>query len=334
MTVASMTPGLDGQLVAHAKNPIPSGAASGLFKGHDGAALRYAVWEASRSPRQGTVCLFGGRGEYIEKYFETIADLRRRGFAVATMDWRGQGGSMRTLANPRKGHIVDFRDYDLDLVRFMKDIVLPDCPPPYIALGHSTGGNILLRNAQMEGSWFDRMVLSAPLIRFAPRSLPASQEMVKVWAEIVCLLGLNERYARKEGDDLFESMRFEGNELTSDYERFNRNIDVLKIAPSIGLGAPTYGWIRAACRSMKQIGAPEYPSKIKVPLLLIAAGSDQIVCRHAIENFAMRLKVGTHVLLSNSQHEILQERNEIRQQFWATFDAYILGDKQAAPKAF
>jgi alpha-beta hydrolase superfamily lysophospholipase len=52
--------------------------------------LRYARWAARGAP-QGTVCVFTGRSEAIEKYFETIADLLARGFAVAAMDWRGQG---------------------------------------------------------------------------------------------------------------------------------------------------------------------------------------------------------------------------------------------------
>ncbi len=109
--------------------------------------MRFARWEATRGPARGTVCLFQGRGEFIEKYFEVVADLRRRGFAVATMDWRGQGGSERLLSNPRKGHVRSFADFDQDLAAFMKEIVLPDCPPPYIAMAHSMGGHILLRNA-------------------------------------------------------------------------------------------------------------------------------------------------------------------------------------------
>ena len=100
------------QLVALAKNPIPGGAAPGLLDVGGGVKLRYVCWSATRGPRRGTVCLFGGRGEFIEKYFEVVADLRRRGFAVATMDWRGQGGSTRLCSNPRKGHVRSFADYD------------------------------------------------------------------------------------------------------------------------------------------------------------------------------------------------------------------------------
>ena len=93
--------------------------------------LRYARWRPTARRSQGTVCLFQGRARAIEKYFETIGDLRRRGFAVATFDWRGQGGSERRLRNPRKGHVDSFAEYDRDLDAFMQQVALPDCPPPH-----------------------------------------------------------------------------------------------------------------------------------------------------------------------------------------------------------
>ncbi|HEX5665677.1 MAG TPA: alpha/beta hydrolase, partial [Hyphomicrobium sp.] len=112
------------QLVSIARNPAPTGAITGLMIAEDGAGLRYARWPATRGPRRGTVVIAPGRGEFIEKYFEVVAELRRRGFAVAVMDWRGQGGSDRLLDHPRKGHVEDFAEYDRDLRQFMKEIVL------------------------------------------------------------------------------------------------------------------------------------------------------------------------------------------------------------------
>ena len=319
------------RLIAHARNPVPIGARVGYFKGFDGAPLRYALWPANRAPRRGTVCLFSGRGEFIEKYFETVADLQRRGFAVATMDFRGQGGSVRELANRRKGYVRDFADHDGDLTRFMRDIVLPDSPPPYIALGHSTGGNIILRQATAQNSWFERMVVSAPLLHFAPATLPFREDWVARLSAVACLLGQGHRYARgKLDDNFFEHMPFEGNDLTSDRERFTRNLEVLRLAPDLATGGPTYAWIRAACRSMRELAHPGFPERVRVPLLLIAAGADNVVSSLAIEELARRMKVGSHVIIPGSQHEILQERDELRQQFWAVFDGYVLGERGAA----
>jgi lysophospholipase len=311
------------QLVSLAKNPIPSGAISGTFKGHDGVKLRFARWEPTRGPQRGTMCLFSGRGEFIEKYFEVVADLRRRGFTVATMDWRGQGGSQRLLANPRKGHVRSFSDYDQDLARFMKEIVLPDCPPPYLALGHSMGGHILLRNASLRGSWFSRMVLTAPMIALADEEVGAPQWLARLYAEAGSALGLGSLYVRKGRDEPLELAPFEGNPLTSDRERYLRTRAVVEAAPQLGLGSPTIAWLRAAYRSIATLTAPDYPLKIEVPLLLLAAGQDCVVSTGAIEEFALRLKVGTHLLIPQARHEILQETDELRQRFWAAFDAYL-----------
>ena len=109
-------------------NEVVPGATVGTVLTEDNFALRYAIWgDELRNPK-GTVCIFQGRGEFIEKHFETYADLLSQGYAVAALDWRGQGGSMRMLSNPRKGHVRSFKRYELDLAAFMTQAVLPDWP--------------------------------------------------------------------------------------------------------------------------------------------------------------------------------------------------------------
>src|SRR5215510_10405290 len=147
------------KLVSIPANPVPDDVVTGAIKTSDGVNLRFARW-APPPGRKGTVVVLQGRAEFIEKYFETVRDLRARGFAVATFDWRGQGLSDRVLRNPRKGHVGDFSEYDLDLETLMKEVVLPDCPPPIFALGHSMGAAMLVRAAFRGRRWFDRMVLS------------------------------------------------------------------------------------------------------------------------------------------------------------------------------
>ena len=161
-------------LVSIPANPVPEDVVSGTIKTPDGAELRFARW-APPAGRKGTVCVFTGRSEQIEKYFETVRDLRDRGFAVAMIDWRGQGHSSRRLRDPRKGYVRDFSDFEIDVETFVQQVVLPDCPPPYFALAHSMGGAVMLRVAHAGKRWFDRMVLSAPMIDLPGRrtSFPA-----------------------------------------------------------------------------------------------------------------------------------------------------------------
>lgn len=317
------------QLVSIARNPAPTGAITGMLVAEDGARLRYARWLPTRGPRRGTVFISPGRGEFIEKYFEVVAELRRRGFAVAIMDWRGQGGSDRLLDHPRKGHVEDFAEYDRDLRKFMKEIVLPDCPPPYTALGHSMGAAILMRNAIRPGSWFDRIVVTAPMIAFAPEKMAYPQSLVRAYAETAAL-GMARSFIPGGNETMPDQIRFDDNQLTSDRERWQRMTGVFEVAPALALGSPTVGWVRAALRAMTELQRPDCPKRVLVPMLVFAAGADKIVDSRAAEDFAVQLKIGGLVRLPGSKHEILQETDPLRMRFWAAFDAYMGVEQQAA----
>src|SRR3979411_1317597 len=78
------------KLISIPANPVPDGAVTGMLKTPDGVSIRFARWPPPPG-RKGTVCIFNGRTEFIEKYFEVARELHARGFAVATIDWRGQG---------------------------------------------------------------------------------------------------------------------------------------------------------------------------------------------------------------------------------------------------
>jgi lysophospholipase len=310
-------------LVGITRNPVPNGAVSGYFTARDGLSIRFARWDTTAERRLGTVCLFQGRAEFIEKYFETIADLRRRGFAVATMDWRGQGGSSRLLKNRDKGHAETFAHHDADVGQFMAEIVLPDCPPPFYCLAHSMGGHLVLRLTQTKVCWWDRIVLTSPMIGFAGSDL--KNTAICVAAEAAAFLGLGDSFIPGGKGRSPDADPFEGNPITSDRLRFERARDVLQAAPYLGIGSPTVGWAAAACSSISTINSAVFMSSIKVPILIVAAGNDQIVSTPAIEHFASRIKNCTRIVLAGAKHEILQERDQLREQLWAAFDAYIPG---------
>lgn len=311
------------ELVGTTRNPIPNGATTGYFAALDGVLIRCARWDTTAERRLGTICLFQGRTEFIEKYFETVSDLRRRGFAVVTMDWRGQGASSRFLKDPLKGHVETFANYDSDVREFMAQIVLPDCPPPYYCLAHSMGGHLVLRLAQTKVCWWERIVLSAPMIKFAGGDLRNSS--ISVFAETATYFGFGNSYIPGWRSYAPEASQFEGNLLTSDRLRFERARELVQAAPYLSIGAPTIGWVGAACSSMQVINSPAFMESVKVPILIVAAGNDEIVSTAAIEHFASRIKNCTRIVVAGARHEILQERDQLREQFWAGFDAYIPG---------
>jgi lysophospholipase len=309
------------ELISIPANPIPEGVVTGALKTRDGVTLRFARWHPPPG-RKGTVCLFQGRTEFIEKYFETVRELRARGFAVATFDWRGQGLSDRLLPDPRKGHVNDFSEYDLDVETFMKEVVLPDCPPPIFAIGHSMGGTVMMRIAHQGSRWFDRIVLSAPMIKLV--GLRGSSAY-RATALAMRLAGLGSAYVPRGGPDIAAIGPYIGNPATSDPVRHARTKAVLEAAPQLGIGSPTVAWLNAAYRAMSEFDDPDYPSKIRQPLMLIAAGRDEVVSTAAIEEFAIRLRAGSHLIIAGARHELMMEQDRYRVQFWAAFDAFVPG---------
>jgi lysophospholipase len=308
-------------LVSIPANPVPEGAVAGTITTPDGVALRFARF-APPPGRKGTLCLLHGRAEFIEKYFEVVEEARARGFAVATFDWSGQGLSQHALRDKRKGHVADFSEYETDLETFMKEVVLPDCPPPFFALGHSMGASVLLRAAYKNRRWFDRIVLTAPMIELDMVSMP---RLARAVAQIMRLGGMGASYVPGGGRTALASQPFAGNPLTSDPVRYARTSALIEAEPELGLGSPTIAWMNAAFRVMGDFAEPAYAARIRQPLLIIAAGHDVIVSNAAIEQFAMRLRAGAQLVIPGARHEILMEQDRFRGQFWAAFDAFVPG---------
>jgi lysophospholipase len=302
-------------------NPVPEDAVSGMIKTRDGVEIRYARWHPPPG-RKGTVCLFQGRAEFIEKYFETVRDLRDRGFAVATIDWRGQGGSGRQIANSRKGYVRRFSDYQLDLEAFINDVVLPDCPPPHFALAHSMGASVLLRAAREGRRWFDRMVLLAPMIALPGRR---QSQLGRIAVKALRMAGFGSLYVPGGDASVMQQRPFVGNLLTSDPVRYARNVAVLEAEPALAVGWPTVAWTDSAFKVMAEFAEPSYPGRIRQPLLIIAAGLDHIVSTPAIDDFSIRLRAGSHLIVPGARHELLMEQDRFRGQVFAAFDAFIPG---------
>ncbi len=288
-------------LVSIPANPVPETAVTGTLKTADGVTLRFARWHPPPG-RKGTVCLFQGRAEFIEKYFETVRELRSRGFAVATLDWRGQGLSERALGDPRKGHIEDFSEYERDLDVFMNEVVLPDCPPPHFAIAHSMGGAVMMNIAKKGSRWFDRIVISAPMIELAGMW---GSSLFKVSARMMRYAGMGTSYIPGGDATVVASGPYIGNLLTSDPVRHARTKAILEAEPALGLGSPTIGWADAAYRVMNGYADINFSDKIRQPLMLIAAGRDEIVSTAAIEDFAVRLRAGSHLIVAGSRHELM-----------------------------
>jgi lysophospholipase len=302
-------------------NPVPEGARVGVFETRDKVRLRYALFPRTAGGHKGTICLVHGRTEFIEKYFETIADFQRRGFAVATFDWRGQGGSDRLIRSTRLGFVESFDDYWTDLSSFHAEILLPDCPPPFYLVAHSMGGLVALFAGARDRLMFDRIFISAPMV--ALDNQPLSMAGMARLAETLSFVGLGKFPVARRADRVPTAGTFPGNPLTSDMTRYMRSVDVLKARPDLAITSPTVRWSAAAMRAMATANGDTFPTSVKAPVLMLAASHDEVVSSSAIEQLGLRMRTGRHIMIPSARHELFMEAETIRGQVLAAFDAFI-----------
>jgi lysophospholipase len=184
------------------------------------------------------------------------------------------------------------------------------------------GGSVLMRIARQGRRWFDRIVLSAPMIELAGlRGSIVSRSVAKA----LRFAGMGSSYVPSGSGIFVATGAYIGNPATSDPVRHARTKAVLEAEPELGIGSPTVSWLNAAFRVIDEFADPAYPSRIRQPLMLVAAGRDSIVSTGAIEDFAIRLRAGSHLIVAGSRHELMMEQDRYRVQFWAAFDAFVPG---------
>jgi lysophospholipase len=328
------------QFHATPDNPVPSHPTLVSVVTSDALSLRAAYWmpetlKVDGQQPKGTVCLLQGRAEFIEKYCEVIEELRQRGFAVVAFDWRGQGLSAREVKNPRKGHVRRFADFRHDLEAIRDQVLIPHMPEPHFALAHSMGGAIALSAAYESWLPFRRLVTTTPMVALRMIKHPRT---VAALARILNFFGFGKAFVPGGGETSISTLPFKGNRLTSDPLRYARNAHAANAIGAGAIGAPTIAWLDSAFRFMKRFTDPRYALKIRLPTLIIAAGADPVCETPATERFAARLKSGHALVIPGARHEILMERDIIREQFWAAFDAFIPGSADmvfnAKPEVF
>ncbi|MGP3695964.1 alpha/beta hydrolase [Rhodobacter sp. NSM] len=305
--------------------PFHSGIARGpdtvratWIRARDGARLRAVLWPEGAS---GTVLLFSGRTEYAEKYGPAAVALRRRGYAAATLDWRGQGLSDRSLRDPLVGHIGDFADYQKDVGALLDLLREQGLPEPYHLLAHSMGGCIGLRSLH-EGLPVRSACFSAPM--WGIRLHSALRAVAATLAALARPMRLGHRYVPGTGTRSYIlATAFDTNVLTRDPQMYAWMQDQLARVPELGLAGPSLDWLRAAFAETGHLARLPSPD---LPALCMVGSAEKVVDLEAIERRMRVWPKGKLQIVPGVEHEVMMDLPEVREAFFdaaaALFDAH------------
>jgi lysophospholipase len=272
----------------------------------DGVRLRLTDWRPESA--RGTVLLFPGRTEYIEKYGALAGDLAEAGLATATIDWRGQGMADRLLPDRHSGHVGAFADYQRDVGALLAHVRGRDLPRPFFLLAHSMGGAIGLR-ALLDGLEVERVAFSSPMwgITLSAGLRPAAWAMS--WTAEK--LGLTHLYAPGTSGSAYPNATpFEANLLTHDEAQYTRLAMQTEAHPELALGGPSLGWLREAlaeCEALAGIPSPD------IPCVTILGTEERIVDPAEIERRMAAWRDGRLVMIEGGSHECFMETPERRE---------------------
>jgi lysophospholipase len=290
-------------------DPTPEGLKAFWFKSVDGLQLRAAICPAKGTPK-GSILFSPGRTEYIEKYFEFIRQMNAKGLTVAVIDHRGQGLSDRLIVNPLLGHVDNFSDFAMDL-ETLWPLIEGQMPAPHYLMSHSMGGAVaidLLRRGNLK---FEKLIASAPMLGFAEDSF-SMRALVAVFSTIG-LKKLQPPGVSGGGALDPEAAKV----LTSDPVRFDRDLRRCTQEPKLQLGGPTIGWLKASLQLFKSFTKQDGFNKIHTPVYFGIAEREALVSNQAMKQACQEISNAEFEVYQDSLHEILQERDEIRDKFMA-----------------
>jgi lysophospholipase len=312
------------------RRAIPADARESTWQAADGHAIRRIDWPGTGegdTPR-GSILFFPGRGDFYEKYLETLDQWHREGWRVTASDWRGQAGSGRLGKDAVTGHVDDFNVWVDDLAYFWPRWVAAT-PGPHVLAAHSMGGHLVLRALVDHRVSPDAAVLSAPMTGVSGPPLPLP--LLQAVAKLMCTVGDPTRQAWKWSEKPGELPADRADLLTHDAERYADEIWWRDHRPQLVMGPASWRWVERAYASTRRLEAAGAMEAVDVPVLILSTSSDKLVSHPANLAAARRLPKGELVALGEeAHHEILREVDAVRDRVIAAISEFL--DREAPQK--
>ena len=292
-------------------------------KSKDGRKIRTAIWKTEKKKVYGTVFFLNGHREFIEKYSYTFEFFIKKGFNVITLDWRGWGLSERPFPNrPKIQHISSAGEYQLDLDNIINLAKAKSLTNPWYLIAHSLGCLIGLRRLISEPLCFEKYIFLSPLWgRFPNVSKPIQRFIIKC-EKVLKFLGLIMVTEQRPEKYMPYSLTvdFKKNTLTSDYEQFKRLQTILRENKNLHSGTPTLGYFIAILKEINLLNLTQIPER---KILVLLAELEQITDNKAVTQLIERFEFIDVVTIKDAQHEILIEKEKIRQEALSLMNTFL-----------
>ena len=282
----------------------------------DGIRVRTSFWAANDPV--GTVFVFPGRADYIEKYGGLANFCLSNNLNIIAIDWRGQGLSERLLDDKNIGHIEDFKNYQNDVEVMINEAKDASLVKPWIIFAHSMGGLIGLRTLH-DNPVFEKVVFTSPM--WGIQMPPILKSGASIIMSLISLIGKMETYAPTTSPETrILNEEYEFNKLTSDIRNFKLLRQQLIQHPDLQIGGPSSAWVSAALDEIQfQIGK-EPPI---TPALCFLGEKEEIIDNLAVREFCKNWESCDLISIPDAKHDLLMEKKMILHSLFEKLEKFI-----------
>jgi alpha-beta hydrolase superfamily lysophospholipase len=275
-------------------------------------AIHYHRWTPAR-PAGRRLLVVHGLGDHGGRYRHLAEAAGRRGWEVLAPDLRGHGRS-----GGQRGHVRRFRDYLDDLEAIVRQHDGEDLP--LAVFGHSMGGLVATHLVARRHRHADKGLASAAALALSSPLFGIAQPVAWPWRALGRVLnptlprasfanGLNESDATRDAAMVAE-----------------------RRADALAHNRVTARWYCEVTSAIEAVHAAA--AQIKVPLLVLQAGDDRMVCAQASRRFFDQAGSGdkSYRLYEGHYHELLREitRAEIVDELLDWLDRRVPGSGPGA----
>ncbi len=236
--------------------------------------------------------------------------ISKRGFYTAIFDWFGREKLQSNTIKQNRHRNFDINNDINYLNEFLKNVVYPDCPPPYYMLTYGTGGLIALSGLDIINHQFNKMLcVSPPFAPFGNKTNGFQHKLTQLLSDI----GLGFLPARGGKKLKQKNMQFECKNNTA-------------LPSALSIPPPTSRWMASVLNAIDVMKKNILSGYLKIPTLFILANQNNIADNIEVRQLCQRTHLTESITITGAELDTIMHKEDYRKQFEAAFDAFILND--------
>ncbi|MBB4076948.1 lysophospholipase [Bartonella fuyuanensis] len=269
--------------------------------------IRFAITYPEVKKSKGTIVILENYASTLEKYFLPINEISKRGFHTAIFDWFNQEKISFKTRKLNRRYYFDINNDINDLYEFLKNVVYPNCPPPYSLLAYGIGGLIALSGLDFINYKFNRLLCVSPL--FAPFGNKTN--------------GFQHKLTQFFSDIGLGFIPVKNGKKLKKIEKKNTQLRHNRKAPSPFIPPLTSQWIASVFNAIESVKKNLFHRHLQIPILFILANQNNIANNIEVRKLCQHTRLTENITITGAELDTIMDKEDYKKQFWAAFDAFI-----------